>query len=343
MVGRGRCALCRSDESVLTFTDALGSATCEACASLASQAWRRLSGEVSPGTPEEPVGQVSEVSVLVARRRHLSRLSDVGEPSPAPREMPDAYEFLLVADGSDSLVPPHHTLLPGEDVGAGAEAALASVGLRSWPALFEVLHVGYTRRGKLRVVVLARGYACADVAAGGPLPGVFRPGALQVHAGPAGGFWRFMTGLWPLRIYKHSVPGGRPEELCVFMREAARRYVDVSLASPGLVGGQGPYAAVDASMATVYRASMTPDELATADLVRASAESERTRKQLPAIPGPGDEEAGSRGGEQCEVVESPGSGGGVSGKGGGEGEEYGDDEDEGGGLGHPAPEPGFAR
>jgi hypothetical protein len=337
-VGRGLCSLCGEEDSVLS--SAGEGAVCEHCALAAGMAWRRVAGEVPLGFPDEDVRRSSSVQVIVARRRMVADPKGVGPRVPGPREITSAYEFLMVPVGGAHALPSAPTP-PGTTVAEGAGRALESVGLRTWPALCETLHVGYTPRGRLATFVLVRGYATSSVTRDDEHPergeGTWLPWPASAHAGKLAGLYEFLESAWTLRLYRLCVPGDRlPSEVSVRMREVARRYVELQSAS---AAGGG----VDASMLSAYRAAMTADELAVAELVSKFEEEERrkvSRKRLSAVPAA----------EVKAEVEVEGGGGGVGGLGGdddgddtGAGDLDSGDEDDGAGGGDPPPEPGFAR
>jgi hypothetical protein len=335
-IDRGVCSLCGEVDSVLSSTsdiDPCEVGICEHCTMVAGMAWRGVAGEVPPGLPDEDVRRVSSASVLVARRSRVPDPSGDAPPVPGPRDMPTAYEFLMVAaPGGRAL--PTSPVPPGATVREGALRALESVGLHSWPALLETLHVGYTPRGRLSAVVLARGYASRDAAAGAA--GTWLPWPVSAHAGRMAGFYDFMEATWPLRLYRLCVPGDRlPSEVSVSMREVARRYVELRT----VVGAGGD---VDSSMLAAYRSAMTADEVAVAEVVARFEEEGRRKppKCLPAIP-PG--EGGESGGERGSGAVDPGIPAGDDSGGDSGGEDPGGEGDAGEGLDDPPPEPGFAR
>jgi hypothetical protein len=348
-IERGTCSLCREVDSVLSFTGAAEEGAgdtflCEHCSASAGMAWRRALGDVPPGFPEANVKRITSVEVLVARRRRVPDPLGGQSQAAEPRTWPSAYEFLTVAvpgDGSSHL--PSLPLTSGSSVRDGACRVLDSVGLCSWPALCETFYTGYTPRGRLTAVVLARGYAVRD------LPtyslGAWRPWPLPAHAGKMAGFYEFMEAAWPLRLYRHCVPDDRlPVEVSVLMREVARKFVDLQSAV-------GAGAEVDSSMLAAYRSAMTADELAVAELVGTFEADERRQKsckRLSAMPpeGAGDGEGASGGGGTVGDDASAGSDsddtGGDSGDAGpGDGGSGGEGDGEDGS--DSPPEPGFAR
>jgi hypothetical protein len=340
-VGRGLCSICGEVDSVLapvTEGEEGRASLCEHCVLVAAMAWRRIEGEVAPGLTEEDVRRSSTVSVLVARRRRGTDSLGSDSTELGPRHMPSAYEFLMVpVAGSESRGLPTHPVAPNSSANEAAVEALVSVGLHSWPALLETLHVGYTPRGRLGTVVLVRGYSSLAAAGkiSGAVAGTWLPWPVSAHAGKLAGYYEFMEVTWALRLYRLCVPGDRlPSEVSVSMREVARRFVDLQ----SVVGAGGD---VDSSMLSAYHAAMTADEIAVAELVAKFEEERRkvSRKRLSAVPVVGVE------------VEVEGGGGGVGVLGGdddGDDSGVGDpgdsgDEDDGAGGGDPPPEPGFAR
>ncbi len=341
-VESGRCVSCGRKEPVVVVAGNRDATVCEACSSLFGLVWKRVLGEVLPGFPEEFLSRVSSVSVLVARRKVVPGSEALGQVVHEPRQLPSAYEFLMVPDMTvdETFVLPTCPISPGMSIIEGASKALEHVNLQSWPVLLETFHVGYTPRGRLAAVVLARGYAQSAVPKEGysnrPM-GIWKSWPLLDHVGNMAGFWRFMETAWPLRLYRHCVPEDkRPEEISVNLREVGRRYVELMLASLGPAdAGSGSDAEVDTSMLLAYRAVMTHDELAIAELVKADAESCRSRKRLPEIPEDGETaDAGDGspdGGMFDDGDKGDDEGGGDDGE---DGEEDSDEEQ---------PEPGFAR
>jgi hypothetical protein len=286
---RGTCHFCGEEDSVLVKRVSGSGVTpqviepqvCEHCVHMAGVAWRRVAGEVPPGLSEEDVTSIYLAAVLVARRRRVPDLP--GEL--APRETASSYEFLTVqGDGEKIRDLPACPVPPGASVWEATCKALESAGLRTWPALCETLHVGYTPRGNLAAVVLVRGYSrlenfSEESFTGGGCEWSSWP--LSLRAGWMAGFYQFMEHEWPQRLYRHCVPADRiPVEVTVPMREVASRFVDLQSAI-------GAGKDVDISMLSAYRAAMTADERAIADMVGEFEEKERAktaRKQLSAVP-----------------------------------------------------------
>jgi hypothetical protein len=285
----GTCHFCGEKDSVLVKRVSGSGGTpqviepqvCEHCVHMAGVAWRRVAGEVPPGFPEEDVTSIYLAAVLVARRRRVPDLP--GEL--APRETSSSYEFLTVpGDGEKIRDLPARPVSPGAPVWEAACKALESTGLRTWPALCETFHVGYTPRGNLAAVVLVRGYSHLEnfskesFASNGC---EWSSWPISLRAGWMAGFYQFMEHEWPQRLYRHCVPADRlPVEVTVPMREVASRFVDLQSAV-------GAGKDVDTSMLSAYRAAMTADERAIADMVGEFEEKERAktaRKQLSAVP-----------------------------------------------------------
>lgn len=332
-VDRGECSLCGEVDSVLTT--GAGVSLCERCTMAAGIAWRKVLGEVPPGFPEGEASRVDLVQVLVASRVRLSGTGLGPRPQPdgqvaSPREVPSSYTFLTVeGPGGGYRVLPSVLVAPGQSVRGAACRALCQVGITTWPALCETLNVGYSQRGRLVATVLTRGYAVGLVPPAGPGPAQaseWRRWPLTSHAGKAAGSYAFMESAWPLRLYRHCVPGDRlPSEVSVELREVGRQFLNLQSAVDA--GGD-----VDSSMLAVYRAAMSPDEVAVAEIVSKFDAEERRRSSGRLLPAATVAE---------ESVESPGPSGGESHP-GGEGEYY-DEDTADSGLGLDDPEPGFAR
>ena len=268
------CLICHATDRSLLFREddllvnqPLG--ICEPCTLSAHWSWRQRSGEIPPGFPEEDLRRVSTVFALVVRRREVPRLdagSGDGEPVVrAPAELNSSWEFLLVDRGDGLFSPPSISLdeQPDlRDLSRSALAALSNSGLVSWPALAEPLFTGYSPRGRFVSVVLIRGWADLPSSCQSPL--AWRSWPLSAHTGPMAGFWRVLETVWPLRLHKHCVVEDNGE-LCVQMREAACRYIELQIALRSRK-------ASDSSMAAVYKAAMSVDELAVDRLIQLAEE-----------------------------------------------------------------------
>jgi len=297
------CVLCgSSDRSVLAPKESQGERSpalglCEPCTILAHWAWRQLSGEVPPWLPEDAIHRIASVRVIVARRCEVPK-ADAPPAAPeserwikGPAEMNSSYEFLCVkqADGSFDL--------PGTMVAATAspagqaendsaikEASCKSLerhGLITWPAVVEPLYTAYGPRGRLVAVVLARGWGEAEIIPADRPGYEWKPWPLSEHTGPMAGFYRAMETVWGLRLYKHCATG-EPVELCVHVREAARRYI-------ALQAVLKVKTLSDTSMITAYLAAMSADERLIERMIRRGEEGlsseltilSRTRKRPP--------------------------------------------------------------
>ena len=264
------CLICHAtDRSLLFHVDEPSVGICEPCTLAAHWSWRQRSGEIPPGFPEEDLKRVSTVFALVARRKEVPRLdagSGDGEPVVrAPAELNSSWEFLLVDKGDGLFSPPSISLdeQPDlRDLPRSALSALSRSGLVSWPALAEPLFTGYSPRGRLVSVVLIRGWA--DLPSSGQSPLSWRSWPLSAHAGPMAGFWRALETVWSLRLHKHCVIEDNGE-LCVQLREAACRYIELQIALRSRKTS-------DSSMAAIYRTAMSVDELAVDRLIQLAEE-----------------------------------------------------------------------
>ena len=291
------CMICHAvDRSLLFRKDEPLVGICEPCTLAAHWAWRRLSGEIPPGFPGEDLGRVSTVFALVVRRKEVPKLDaapgDQEETVRAPAELNSSWEFLLVDGGDGTFSPPSISLdqQPDlRDLSRAALAALSEAGLVSWPELAEPLFTGYSPRGRLVSVVLARGWAdlSSSHAPLSPARMAWRSWPLSSHTGPMAGFWRSMETVWSLRLHKHCVVEDNGE-LCVRLREAACRHIDLQIA---LRDGKSS----DSSMSAIYKSAMSVDELAVERLIQLASERARGGRSLavisretgrgPAVPG----------------------------------------------------------
>jgi hypothetical protein len=265
----GECLLCRATDRPLLMRkgDLSAIGLCETCTGTAGWAWRQLVGEAPPLISAETIAQIKTVYVLIASRKQVPR-ADASESVPeaerwikAPVELTSSYQFLCIPrlDGSVSSfdlpnaqvpsVMKRHPIGMNPRVVEGALDALEAVGLVSWAPVLEILYVGYGPRGRLVAVVLARGWAFADA---------MRPShswiswPLADHTGSMSGFYRSLETVLDLRLYKHCSIG-EPEDLCVRMREAARRYVELQAQIRAKKE-------TDPSMIVAYQAAMNADE-----------------------------------------------------------------------------------
>ena len=288
------CLICHATDRALLFRkdDPPGVQLfgfCEPCTLASHWAWRQLAGEIPPGFPREDLGRVSTVFALVARRREVPRLDaapgDEEQSVRAPAELNSSWEFLLAADGDGTFAPPSISLAQQpdlRDLSRSALAALSNCGLSSWPALAEPLFTGYSPRGRLVSVVLIRGWADLPASHSPLMPAkmAWRSWPLSSHTGPMAGFWKAMETVWSLRLHKHCVIEDSGE-LCVRLREAACRYIELQIA---LRAGKDS----DSSMIPIYKASMSVDELAAERLIQLAEERSRGARSLAVIPREGE-------------------------------------------------------
>jgi hypothetical protein len=281
------CLICHAtDRSLLSRRGDTSVGICEPCALAVQWAWRRQSGEIPSGASDDDLRKVSVVYVLVVRRKEVRRLDASGDDEdkvvPAPAELNSSWEFLLVPEADGTYRPPSVTVDQETDLRdqpRAAMVALASVGLSSWTALAEPLFTAFTPRGRLAGVVLVRGWAERPMAGTERPRLAWRSWPLSAHTGPMAGFWRTLETVWGLRLHKHCVVEGSGE-LCVRMREAACRYIELQSA---LSSG----ATTDSSMSAVYRAGMDVDELAVERMLRIADERLRNARALAVIPSGG--------------------------------------------------------
>lgn len=267
--GKGKVLLCRRDES----SQPVG--VCEPCSNLSHWAWRQIAGEVPPGFSAE--AGISRIYVVVARRRRVP-VSETFESDRAIAASPElcaSWEFMLAEqpDGSLDLPSASGLGVQGSDrVSAAALRALDDLGLASWPSLMEPLYSSYTPRGHLVQVILVRGLTTKPLGfsrSKGYL--TWQPWPISAHAGDMAEFWRGMETVWPLRLYKHCAEG-LTEEMCVQMREAACRFVELQA-----VVREGREA--DTTMLAALQAGMSADEVAVARMIQRAAEQpEDTRR-----------------------------------------------------------------
>ena len=264
------CVICHAtDRSLLFHVDEPEVGICEPCTLAAHWSWRQRAGEVPPGFPEEDLSRVSTVYALVVRRKEVPRLDagpgDDEQVVRAPAELNSSWEFLLV-DGGDGIFNPPSISLDEQpdlrDLSRSALSALSKSGLLSWPALAEPLFTGYSPRGRLVSVALIRGWA--DLPASGQSPLAWRSWPLSAHTGPMAGFWKALETVWSLRLHKHCVVEDSGE-LCVQLREAACRYIELQIALRSRK-------TLDSSMSAIYRSAMSVDEQAVDRLIQLAEE-----------------------------------------------------------------------
>jgi len=301
------CVLCgSSDRSVLSLkessleaprltTDARPLGLCEPCTIIAHWAWRQLSGEVPPWLPADAIHRIASVRVVVARRREVPK-ADALPASPeserwikGPAEMNSSYEFLCVKQAAGSYDLPGSLITASAPQGGSIESsikeasckALEAHGFVTWPAVVETLYTAYGPRGRLVAVVLARGWGVSETVPADRPGHEWKPWPLSEHSGPMAGFYRAMETVWGLRLHKHCATG-EPEDLCVHVREAARRYIALQASLKSKTTS-------DTSMAVAYLAAMNADERLIERMIRRAEEGlsselailPRTRKRPP--------------------------------------------------------------
>ena len=279
------CAICRTTGRALWFRKGEDIGICEPCSILAPWAWRQLAGEVPPGVVEGAADRISRVYVAIARRKRVPRVdapsgaSESERSIAAPAELDSSYEFMFVERPDGSLDLPFASNVGGRSLPSVALHSLSDIGLVSWEPLLEHLYTAYSPRGHLVAVVLARGWAESP-----QTPAIarqWRPWPISAHIGGMSGFWQTLESVWTLRLYKHCVMG-EPEELCVRVREAARRYIDLQEAVR-----TGRAVDTDVSMLPALKMSMEADEISIARAIQLAADKVRNEKALTVRnPGP---------------------------------------------------------
>ena len=263
------CIFCDGTGKTLLFRKGEQSVgICEPCSNLNYWAWQQVTREVSPGLGETG-NQIVRTYVLIARRRQVPKEdagpNDVERIVTAPAEINSSWEFMFLDQLDGSLD------LPSVRYRPNLLRGLADFGLSSWEDLIEPLYSSYTPRGHLVQVVLARGWAETGTV---PRTGCYcwRPWPISVHVGVMAGFWRALETVWPLRLYKHCTEN-LTSEMCVRMREAAQKYVELQSA---LREGR----TADTTMLLSLQTSMSVDELAIARMLQAAAEKAKNGKAL---------------------------------------------------------------
>ena len=251
----GTCLYClQSDRPVLVSTSPLNDegkskllvGVCEACAVHVHWVWRTSTGEVPPVYSEEAVKKITRVKVIIAK---LAQKSDGTKLDPA---MVNSYTFAMVSDGCGHMDLPSAELREGETEFAAVERSLAALNLYTWAQFVEPLYTAYTPRGQLASVLLVTAWAKA---VGDRTEPLWRAWPLKEHvvAGMKGFFVGFEMA-WRLRIFKRMTSVDPTEEISVFVREGAFRYINLQRE---LRAGGKPD---DLSMVEYLRKSMSPDE-----------------------------------------------------------------------------------
>lgn len=144
------CSFCGSSDSPL-MTVASG-VICEICSVTVAWIWRRHEGQSTADSPfpYEP----SYVSVLVVRDR--------------PGDLATPFDFLMVEHVPSPIKRaafwelPNALVKPTELPEEAALRALASADFQTWIGALDLLYTGYTARGRMRRVYLARAYYAID-------------------------------------------------------------------------------------------------------------------------------------------------------------------------------------
>ena len=262
--GQSDCSLLVPGNSEVSRSDvSLG--ICEACAVHVHWAWRTTTGDVPPVFPEKVT--VSSVKVIVARLRPSSDGKDPPDPALA-----SSYDFVVSfqADGSVDL--PGVDFAEGESMADAVLRALGEVKLSTWSLFVEPLYKAHTPRGRLVSVVLCTVWSKVGPPFSNP---EWRPWPLHDHVVPGmAGFYTGLEDAWAQRVWRYSSASPRTDELSVYVREAASRYIDIQQQARA---GEGP----DLSMLEYLRKCMSDDEVRVDRILRtheegvASVEAER--------------------------------------------------------------------
>ena len=237
------CALCGHDEEsrpILLSDGYQDSVTkvrlgiCEPCSYLASWRWRESSDNVAtPPFPQEP----SVVLVMVVRERKVTSLStmptrdsDGGVEREVTMLDPVApYDVVMVTRKEE----PWAFALPGGKVEPGEEPLMAAVrelheetNLSTWPSALEVLHDGFTARGKLARVYICRAYAGDPRTMETGVNAEWKVGPLMAHAGAYKGFYFGLDNAFKMKTQIQSLSGARVP-LCTRFGKAGQSYVNV--------------------------------------------------------------------------------------------------------------------
>ena len=229
---------------------------CEACVIHMYWAWRGIVPDADQAGPDESLGEVERVKVVVSALRVLP-----GDKRADP-EHPDSYQVALVVRPDGGLDLPSADLRPRDTCAAAAARALAQHGVLTWDCFVEPLYAALSPRGRLSRVMLATAYTTWER---DPLGGVRAApapaGKLQWRDGPpweeAHGLRALYLGLrdvWPLRVWKYVARDPRPSQVTTIVRRAAAEYIymqqDLRSGVPG----------VDTSAAELLRRGMSEDE-----------------------------------------------------------------------------------
>ena len=245
---------------------------CETCAIASDWIWRRIAGEVPTQHEEKEIRRIQTVKVLVPRLIKLystegaTEVDKDGKPIPVlvsqPPEFSYSYEFMMLPDAQQHGIYD----LPGisvgvdDDISTASMKALNEIGLVTWAPCLELLFVGYTPRGRLIAVYLARAWAIGDR---GIVKGVeikeydesqltWKKWPIASHAGPLAGFYKALESVWPLRLERQDANSITPE-ITIYCQKAAREYIDLMIAKK-------LNSKIDFSLQDVYFNAMTDGE-----------------------------------------------------------------------------------
>jgi ADP-ribose pyrophosphatase YjhB (NUDIX family) len=257
---------------------------CEPCAYLAAWRWRAMHDEVAtPPFPTTP----KVAHVLIMRQRTITAMTTTqvkigGEfvSEEKEKQISDPVvprDILMVRRKED----PSSFALPGGKVGPGELPTAAAVrelreetGLHTWPAALEMLHVGFTARGKLSVVYLCRAYAGEPSTREEAVDVEWKPGSPLDHSTSYRGYYVGVDLALNMKVKMQEVSGATAP-LCGHLGKAARSYLDLVL------DPDGQHSPDDRSLMKGYEFAMTGEERRTVEVVHRPPP-----KRAPAPPTP---------------------------------------------------------
>jgi len=257
---------------------------CEPCAYLAGWRWRGINDEVVAGP--FPTGP-TVVMVMIARPRMITSLTNIQTRLGGRSEGVSEFERKEI-EISDPVTPfdvlmvtrkeePSAFALPGGKVEEGEDPSAAAVreleeetGLATWPAALEVLHEGFTARGKLARVYICRAYAGDAATREKGVNVEWKSGAPIDHAGYYKGFYRGVGVAFEMKT-KTLEALGTSVPLCTRLGKAARSYIDMRASGASTTPD-------DCQLLSAYKLAMTEVEKSAVDFVR------RGDKAKPAPP-----------------------------------------------------------
>jgi len=219
---------------------------CESCAVHVTWTWRTNSGEAQPVFDDKSIKQVSRVKVVLATRQR----TDLGGVKLDPA-LVSSYDFAMVPhEGAIDL--PGDDLADGEPEVKAVERALEKLKAFTWPAFIEPLYKAYTPRGKLVSVVFVSAWGMSS----GELDrSHWRAWPPEQWVVPGmKGFYAGFENSWALRLFKYRSATQPTDEISVYVREGAVRYIRLQ---QQLRSGKRPD---DLSMIEYLRQSMSDDE-----------------------------------------------------------------------------------